>query len=344
MSSSRSSMTSSAEAAPLISVVLATYNRAHLIRRAVDSVIAQSLGDWELIVVDDASIDNTNAVLASYKDRRIRYFRHELNKGSGGARNTGIVAARGRFLAFIDSDDEWISHRLEKQYAVFVTTDLPNVGVVNCGLRQFRGKRWADLRPNVRGQAFERVLAFGGGVVAGTGSLMVRHEPGRPLALFDERLRYGGDWEYLLQVTYTYQLDFCPEALVVVHDSAGDARITRTEKRTRVLQVLLAKYPVELAKNNRVHAKILRMLGTRQLMEGDPASARRTLLKGVLTDKRRVSLWWWFLGSFAASLGMLIGGRRGLRIASHALRAPDYARFAARRVFRSARVGDVRSC
>ena len=103
-----------------------------------------------------------------------------------------------------------------------------------------------------------------------------------------------------------------------------------------MLQRVLAKYSNELAANKRVHAKVLLMLGTRQLKEGDPGSARRSLLKGALIDRRRVSLWWWFLGSYVASLGMLIGGRRGLGIAWHSLRAPDYARFGARRVTRSA--------
>ncbi|MBI5647604.1 MAG: glycosyltransferase family 2 protein [Ignavibacteriae bacterium] len=98
---------------PLVSVILPTYNRAALLPRAIDSVRGQSLTDWELIVVDDGGTDDTPAVLARYQamDGRIRAFRQE-NAGPAAARNAGFVLARGAYIAFLDSDDEYLTDHL----------------------------------------------------------------------------------------------------------------------------------------------------------------------------------------------------------------------------------------
>src|SRR5688572_1010022 len=100
------------------SVVLPTYDRAALLPRAIASVLAQSDGDFELIVVDDGSHDDTPDVVAGIRDPRIRYVRLPANRGLPAARNAGLAVARGAFLAFQDSDDEWMPDKLERQRGV----------------------------------------------------------------------------------------------------------------------------------------------------------------------------------------------------------------------------------
>lgn len=100
----------------LVSIILPTYNRADFLSRALDSVLAQTYGDWECVVIDDGSTDNTDAVLAGYGDPRIIRFRQE-NQGVSGARNAGIARCRGEVLALLDSDDEWMERKLETQLA-----------------------------------------------------------------------------------------------------------------------------------------------------------------------------------------------------------------------------------
>jgi glycosyltransferase involved in cell wall biosynthesis len=104
--------------APLVSVVIPTYKRAHLIRRSVDSVRAQTVRDFELLVVDDGSGDETESVIAAIGDPRIRFLQRATNGGASAARNTGIDAARGTFVAFLDSDDAWLPHLLAHQLAM----------------------------------------------------------------------------------------------------------------------------------------------------------------------------------------------------------------------------------
>ncbi|WP_328517201.1 glycosyltransferase family 2 protein [Haladaptatus caseinilyticus] len=98
-----------------MSVIVPTYNRAHSLPRTIESVLSQTLEDIELIIVDDASDDNTTEVVASYDDDRIRFYKHEENQGASAARNTGIEHAEGQYMAFLDSDDVWLPTKLEKQ-------------------------------------------------------------------------------------------------------------------------------------------------------------------------------------------------------------------------------------
>jgi len=117
---------------PKISVISPTYNRAHLITRAVHSVLNQTYQDFEYIVVDDASTDNTEEVIKGFKDERIKYIKHEKNRGPSAARNTGIKAAKGEYIGFLDSDDEWLPEQAEKQVSKFLESP-DNVGVIYCG-------------------------------------------------------------------------------------------------------------------------------------------------------------------------------------------------------------------
>lgn len=103
---------------PLISVILPTYNRANLLPRAVASVIAQAADDLELIVIDDGSTDDTVQVIQDMSDERIRLIHFETNHGIGHGRNVGVEQARGRLIAFIDSDDLWLPGKLEHQCQV----------------------------------------------------------------------------------------------------------------------------------------------------------------------------------------------------------------------------------
>src|SRR5712692_10027197 len=102
---------------PRVTVVIPTYNRAPLLGRALASVRRQTLTDFEVVVVDDASADDSESVAESFGDPRIRFVRLADRGGAGRARNEGIRLARGELIAFLDSDDEWLAPKLERQVA-----------------------------------------------------------------------------------------------------------------------------------------------------------------------------------------------------------------------------------
>ena len=108
-----------------VSIIMPLYNAALYIAEAVDSVQAQTLPDWELIIVDDASSDDSAALAAAYvqRDARIRLIRHAQQVGAALARNTALAAAAGRYIAFLDSDDVWLPHKLERQLAFMQAAD-----------------------------------------------------------------------------------------------------------------------------------------------------------------------------------------------------------------------------
>jgi glycosyltransferase involved in cell wall biosynthesis len=101
-----------------VSVVLPTYNRANLVGRAITSVIAQSFKDWELLVIDDGSTDETVEVVKGFVDGRVTYVRRQANGGVSAAQNEGVARARGPFISFLHSDDEFLPSKLEEQVAL----------------------------------------------------------------------------------------------------------------------------------------------------------------------------------------------------------------------------------
>jgi glycosyltransferase involved in cell wall biosynthesis len=119
---------------PLVSVVIPYYNGERFIEEAVGSVIRQSYRNWELLLVDDGSQEKPEKILAKYGyDKRFRYIRHEYNKGIAATRNTGMRAAKGEYIAFLDQDDIWLNDKLKKQIKVFMlATDNP--GMVCTGM------------------------------------------------------------------------------------------------------------------------------------------------------------------------------------------------------------------
>src|SRR5262245_7125063 len=101
---------------PAVSIIIPTYNRTGFLRAAVASALAQTLHDFEIIVVDDASKDDTERVLRHFEDSRITLIRHEINRGVAAARNTGVENAKGKYFAFLDDDDEWLPNKLNRQF------------------------------------------------------------------------------------------------------------------------------------------------------------------------------------------------------------------------------------
>jgi glycosyltransferase involved in cell wall biosynthesis len=121
-----------AKAVPRVTVVMAVHNAAQFVREAIASVLAQTYRDFELIVVDDSSSDNSLSILESFDDARIRIIRHQTNGGAALSRNNALAAARGELVAILDADDVCVPTRLERQVA-FLDAN-PRVGLVGCGI------------------------------------------------------------------------------------------------------------------------------------------------------------------------------------------------------------------
>ncbi|WP_255171640.1 glycosyltransferase family 2 protein [Natrononativus amylolyticus] len=214
---------------PTVSVVIPTYNREEILPRAIDSVLAQTYDDWELLVVDDGSSDDTVDVVRSYEDDRVRCLEHETNQGANAARNTGIDEVEGEYVAFLDSDDAWDETKLEKQLdALEAKPDDENWVAAYCGFEiNAAGSGWwlkervaavlalADEERPMEGgeELIGEVLADN--VHSGAGStLIVETDVAREIGGFDEELERFQDPEFLLRILEVGKVAYVDEPLV----------------------------------------------------------------------------------------------------------------------------------
>jgi len=225
-----------------VSVVIPTYNRASVVGRAIDSALAQTINDVEVIVIDDASTDGTESTVREY-DVPVRYLAHENNRGGGAARNTGIAHADGEFVAFLDSDDEWHPRKVERQ-----VTRLRDQGEawggVYCNFQQARTSRLGTFVD----RAFERDRGQEGGeallqsllllevAFGGSSTLLIRAEVLDELSGFDPSFERQQDWEFLVRFLQRWNLAYVDERLVTKHDTGLPDLETVARARQRYLQ------------------------------------------------------------------------------------------------------------
>lgn len=228
---------------PTVSIIIPTYNRARLIGRAIQSVLDQTYQDFELIVVDDGSTDNTGKVIKIFTDPRIKYVRHEQNKGGSVARNMGIKVARGEFIAFLDSDDEWLPKKLEKQINCF-TKCSDSVGAVYCmlymqndSLESGRRVRLSDVR---RGNVYNSLL--NGWFPAPTSAVMLRVRVFEKTGIFDENLPSFQDYDLWVRVAQHYEFEFVDEPLGIWHVHSDSQVTMDLESRMKGCELFLAKW------------------------------------------------------------------------------------------------------
>jgi GalNAc5-diNAcBac-PP-undecaprenol beta-1,3-glucosyltransferase len=209
---------------PTISVVIPTYKRATLVPRAINSVLQQTYQDFEIIVVDDCSPDNTQDAVMAISDRRIRYLRHDINKGLPAGRNTGIDAARGEYIAFLDDDDEWHPDKLEVQLKAIKGYDAVLSGALINNMRVKLHRRIVvtvdDLR---KGNEFD------------PSSLLAKTSVLRDLR-FDESLRQGEDWDAFIRIAQKYSIGYVAEPLLLYNDG-GHERMTNQAKNLSIAEL-----------------------------------------------------------------------------------------------------------
>jgi len=202
--------------APLVSVIIPTYNRESLILRAIDSVLRQTCQDFEIIVVDDKSTDATQQVLSSISDPRLRVLRHSTNCGPPATRNTGINAACGEYLAFLDSDDEWLEQKLEVQLAAMRQKDAH---FCYCQLYCHGpdGTRAIVPQRGYVGGSLLRYLICDGGSMQ-TSVTVVRKDFNVP---FDGSMPFQDDWDWVVRIRErTDRFLFVPQPLARFHTDA----------------------------------------------------------------------------------------------------------------------------
>ena len=213
---------------PFVSVVMPTYNYGRFIKRALNSVLVQTYQNYEIIVVDDASDDDTKDIVNQYHDQRIKYIKHNKNYGPSQARNTGIKASQGTYIAFLDSDDVWMPDKLEAQINVFMNGP-ENLGLVHTSMQTFDEKtQKISVGPShpYRGQVLEDLLRAN---QVGNSSVMIKREYLDKAGDFDVSMRGCEDWDMWIRVSRSCLFEFIDKELVIftAHSSNSSADMRR---------------------------------------------------------------------------------------------------------------------
>lgn len=202
----------------LVSVIIATFNREILIVKAIESVLAQTFKDFELIVVDDGSTDSTAQVLAKYRDR-ITYLYQE-NKGPSAARNLGIKNANGAYVCFLDSDDLWHKDKLKIQLnAINHNPDIKICYTNEIWIRNGIRVNQKKIHQKYSGWIFQKCLPL---CIISPSSVLINREVFDKIGLFDEDLIVCEDYDFWLRASIYYPITFIDKSLIIKYGGHQD--------------------------------------------------------------------------------------------------------------------------
>lgn len=282
---------------PLVSVILPTHNRADTLTAAMRSVLDQSYRNLELIVVDDASTDATIEVVNAMDDPRIQLLRQETNSGAPAARNAGISEARGDYVAFQDSDDEWLPGKLAKQMEVFLASPT-DVGAVYCAMLRFWGQRPTLIPgPDVgtRHGDISQELLFDNFV--STQTLIVRRSCFEQVGDFWECLPRFQDWELALRLASEWRFGFVEEVLVHVNETSGNIS-SDDSARAAALEMILERHGSKFRSVPTAYTRMNFALGQHFVLNADGRRARQYFFKGICATPFAVRPWAAFFITF----------------------------------------------
>jgi len=235
-------------------------------------------------VVNDGSTDNTEEVVKSFSDKRIKYIWHEKNKGAAAARNTGIKIAKGEYIAFQDSDDEWLPEKLEKQIMIFEKA-LPEVGIVYSDMWRIsrNGKRRYWHSPSImpeNGIVYKKALDYGL-LNLGIQSAIIKRECFDKAGMFDEKLPRLIDLEFFIALSRYFYFCHIEEPLVIFYET-GEG-ISSCDKADLIAhKLILKKYFEDIKKDRRLLARHYYSIGSLLCLNGEVKIGRSYLIKAIM--------------------------------------------------------------
>jgi glycosyltransferase involved in cell wall biosynthesis len=268
----------------LVSVVLPTFNRGHIIELSIRSVLAQTYNNIELIVIDDASTDDTEKKIEELNDSRIKYLKLKENVGASAARNKGISLARGILVAFQDSDDIWFPKKLERQIDSY--NDMYNryETVAGCFCRYIKisGNNGtnvvplsSDLLAN-EGNYHEKLLIRN---LIGTPTILAKKEALDKVGGFDSSLSTDEDWDLVLKLTKLYRFALTDEILVCSLTSSDSVN---TKPRSESILKIIKNNIDSFDKNKKCYSLQIRTAAIDCLMRDNISEAIKLAKRSLM--------------------------------------------------------------
>jgi glycosyltransferase involved in cell wall biosynthesis len=272
---------------PKVSIIIPTHNRCGFVGNAIASALNQTFEDFELIIVDDASTDKTAETVAFFNDERIKFIRHEKNKGGSAARNTGITNSSGNCIAFLDDDDEWFPDKLSKQMEV-LSASPPQIGGVYTGyvmVDRASLRVMCQYSPKKKGNLFHDLLVDN--CVGGASCMLLRRECLDKVGLFDESLPCSQDYDLWIRIAKEFSFECIGEPYFKYYTNQS-AISTDFEAQTKGLKIMARKYP--LARS--FYVKQYLEIGIQYCLSGNLNEGRKTFLRAIRLSPLQIRGYW----------------------------------------------------
>jgi glycosyltransferase involved in cell wall biosynthesis len=287
---------------PLVSVIIPTYNRVATIIRAIESVLNQTYRNLELIVVDDNSTDGTKELVEErVSDKRLKYIKLSKNLGGGGARNRGINEAQGDYIAFQDSDDKWLTNKLEKQMQVF--QNKPNIDVVFCQMKRILGD-YSTVYPKRNPTATTNLLTtFLIENYIGTPTAVVRKNKLVENKGFDESLPRLQDWDLFIRLAKDSNFYMVNDALCHVYMQENSIT-NKSEALVKALSIFTEKYKDQIALlSHKNRSLVYEKYGSLLINDNNEKDSKFYFKKGLKENQLNIKL-------RIKYLALLLGGKK----------------------------------
>lgn len=267
--------------APRVSIILPTYNRAHCIINAIESVYRQSYQNIELIIIDDASTDNSGKLISELIKNsyfRTKFFIMKKNVGPSAARNVGIAHSSGNYITFLDSDSVYYENKINKQVDLLVKSSS-DVGACFCQFRHVYKNR-VEIFPG------EELIEDGDDILSkllnknfiGTPAVMIKREVFEDVGVFDERLECFEDWELALRIAQKYKISYIKE---VLFDDFFSDNSVNWGNRGGALKYIMDKNHQFYDRNPEAISYNFKIIAIHLLRHGDVSAARSYVLRGL---------------------------------------------------------------
>lgn len=251
----------------MVSVIMPTFNREKTIIRAINSIFRQTYKQIELIIVDDCSTDNTENVIKSLNNSKIIYIKHSENQGACAARNKGIKSASGEYIAFLDSDDEWLPTKIERQID-FIQSN--NCDIVFCSHISYYDNE-KEIIPNkkIHTNTFYKQLLYKNFIT--TGSILGKSECFKNIN-FDTNLPRLQDWDLMINMSQKFSIQHLHEVLTINYVQKDS--ITKDDKKgLEATKIIYSKIQNSKYMDNNIKANFYKQMGNFAM--GSDASASK---------------------------------------------------------------------
>lgn len=283
----------------MISVIVPTYNRPHLIRRSLDSIRAQTVQGIEIVVIDGSNSDATKRLVKGINDSKVKYSKI-ANRSAANSRNIGLRMAKGEFIAFNDDDDIWIPEKLERQMEFLQKQNRCSI----CFTAFRKRKRGLDkiIPSNIEStcSSFYQQLLFRN--LIGLQTLLLKREALDDTS-FDEKLNCLEDWDFVLSLSRKYRFGYLDEISVIFGDTPGSVNKSAYYIKAASYKRIYSKYISDIRKDVRTEVKHLLSIASNLYLAGNLQEGRKYFAKAIEMKPTSLLPWLTLLCTYSGEVG-----------------------------------------